>query len=267
MSDKLFSKIYENSRRDYNVKYAKGDVDLEDIQEAPEFRKGNGNIQGPVDGLPNFEYNDGGYGPIPTTGVGRRDYNAKYSKTGNLVESFERIYEETCDEEECDDDGAPPQVANLDESFPTHTKSGKLIEQRVPKGTVSPALRESVERQRLIESGLIDKEDLDLLNEDFEDGPSIMLDEDDWDYDEYEDDPDAFGLEGPTHEIGEDGIDPFDDDDDYELETTDMDVSLDDEDYEAETDEEFDDDYEVEDGPYLFDEMNDEDIYDEEDDF
>jgi len=46
----------------------------------------NGISKPAVKGLPDFEYNDGGWGPIPTTGVGRRDYEAKYSKSGKLIE-------------------------------------------------------------------------------------------------------------------------------------------------------------------------------------
>jgi len=56
----------------------------------------------------------------------------------------------------------------LYESMPTHTKSGKLIERRV-KGKASPALQESAKRyqdkKRLIENKIIDKADLDLLEE------------------------------------------------------------------------------------------------------
>ena len=59
----------------------------------------------------------------------------------------------------------------LDEEMPTHTKSNKLIERRQPKGKVSPVLRESIKnfelRKRLIENKIINKSDLDLL-EDFE---------------------------------------------------------------------------------------------------
>jgi len=75
-----FEKIYE-----CGIKYASKDADLDDVQDKAEIRKPK-DAKAAINGLPNFDYDDGGFGPIPTTGVGRRDYEAKYSKTGKLVE-------------------------------------------------------------------------------------------------------------------------------------------------------------------------------------
>jgi len=47
----------------------------------------NGDYRPPIKGTPNFKFDDGGYGPIPTTGHGRREYEAKYAKKGGLIES------------------------------------------------------------------------------------------------------------------------------------------------------------------------------------
>jgi hypothetical protein len=76
-----FRKIYE-----CNIKYAekgtKGPFDALDTHIK------HGKEQKPaIKGTPNFKLDSAGYGPLPPTGLGRKEYNVKYSKNGGLLES------------------------------------------------------------------------------------------------------------------------------------------------------------------------------------
>jgi len=214
--NELFNRIYE----DYNASYSGAENGPWSELEAEIGDKKRGKEMPPaIKGTPNFKRDDGGYGPIPRTGIGKRDYEAKYSKSGTILEeSYEPDYPadpddvceiceapgymilgmgpesnmtlcKSCYEEESEEDrkariddlmrcgteGYNPLEELEENKLPTHTKSGKLIERRVPpKGVVSPALRESIKayeiRQYLKENKLVDEKDQHLLeSEDDED--------------------------------------------------------------------------------------------------
>jgi len=75
-----FRKIYE-----CNIEYENGTNGPFDKLDTPIRR---GKEQKPaIKGTPNFKHDKAGYGPIPPTGLGRKDYNVKYSKNGGLLES------------------------------------------------------------------------------------------------------------------------------------------------------------------------------------
>jgi len=79
MSKDLFNRIYEG-----NIKYGgefPGDNSTDHIKKGKEQKA-------IVNGKPNFKYDEKSkWGPIPRTGVGRKEYNVKYSKSGGLIES------------------------------------------------------------------------------------------------------------------------------------------------------------------------------------
>jgi hypothetical protein len=127
--------LYENTRSDYNVKYGGANGPFDEIYKTANSQETKpGSIKPAVKSKPgNWKYNDGGWGPIPRSGLGRREYEAKYSKTGSILE--ENIWA----------DGVKRP------------------------GVISPALREAVAsyeaKRKLLENKLIDKKDLDLLME------------------------------------------------------------------------------------------------------
>jgi hypothetical protein len=132
-------KLEEETRHDYNVKYGGANGPFDEIYK---FANGpatqSAEKKPAIKGTPHFKYDESDYGPIPRSGVGRRDYNVKYSKTGSILE--EKLYEKIWNEG------------------------------RKKPGVISPALKEAVysyeTRKKLIENKIIDKNDLDLLEED-----------------------------------------------------------------------------------------------------
>jgi hypothetical protein len=80
--------LQEETRRDYNVKYTKGnDGPFDEIYKTANGPGTQSAEKKPViKGTLHFKKDESGYGPIPTTGVGRSDYNVKYSRSGALVE-------------------------------------------------------------------------------------------------------------------------------------------------------------------------------------
>ena len=89
-----FEDIYKLSERrnDYNVTYADGSVDLDDVQDGDTNHIKSGKNRKPaIKGTPNFEYNNAGWKGIPPTGYKRKDYEAKYSKSGGLLENKVKI--------------------------------------------------------------------------------------------------------------------------------------------------------------------------------
>jgi hypothetical protein len=122
--------LFEDTRRDYNAKYA--GASNGPFDEIYKTAQGPGTTSAEKKAAvtsKHFKKDDAGWGPIPTTGVGRSDYNVKYSRSGGLLEAK-----------------AP----------------------RKP-GTISPALKEALakweNRKRLIESKVLDFQDLDLLDD------------------------------------------------------------------------------------------------------
>ena len=202
-----FEDVYKLSeKKDYNVTYAtNGDLNNIVDKSTDHIKKGR-EQKAAIHGKPDFKYAEkNNWGPIPRSGVGRKEYNVKYSKSGDILEESKLFeWEELLDGEICpncdcefidgycgcgwersqewvfdnDDDSANfidndydeqwiKDYESIQENLPTHTRSGKLIERRVRK--ISPALREAFDtynaRQHLIENKIIDENDLDLLEE------------------------------------------------------------------------------------------------------
>jgi hypothetical protein len=124
--------LFEEVRRDYNVKYGGANGPFDEIYKTAIGPGTTSAEKKPkIKGTPHFKKDDAGYGPIPPTGLNRDDYNVKYSKSGALIEN----------------------------------KAARK------PGIISPALQEALathkDTRRLVENKIIDLDDLDLLDEDY----------------------------------------------------------------------------------------------------
>ena len=145
----FFNKIYESNFTEFSNK----SKFKNELPASPGFpfegqntsTKSGKEMPAKIKGKPTFKYekaND----LLKARAKGEGDtYNARYAKTGSLTE----------------------------DEIPTHTKSGKLIERKL-NGVISPALKQSlddfVSKKTLLENKIISKEDLDLLQEDENEG-------------------------------------------------------------------------------------------------
>jgi hypothetical protein len=105
--------LHEEVRRDYNPKYNAGDKGpFDEI-----YKTANGpgtqsaSKKSKINGKPHFKFDDGGYGPIPTTGVGRSDYNVKYG--GSLLTEGKLKEFNTLENNTDDDDFWPENLTGL----------------------------------------------------------------------------------------------------------------------------------------------------------
>ena len=117
------------------IKYAGKGVDLSDVNTGSDEIKKGGNRPPVIKSSPNrFQRSEPKSDPIPKTGLGRRDYNVTYSRTGSLIEAL--VKEGIVD------------AADVD-----------ILRESTPRGKVSPILNEALENNemnRLIREGIVD---------------------------------------------------------------------------------------------------------------